>query len=616
MAVVETLIFLEYAEDAAALLGAGELSSTAKIISLAPEVNAFLAARDIPYVLFEKYFDTQAVVSPWRSERERIRRFMARADEVAGTIDPRFATECTPFADYNYFWILLCDVVKVKLLELESVLQAEQPQRVVCYKTQSLPIERGLYFSPEESLVPQLLALPALRKRYHYELTSSASCRSISLTDAAPSPIVSRVKSMMRNAAGLLRAWLRQCLAWRDRKNILYLQTQRTLRAARFSFIKQGFKLHSIVMESWRERFSSPLALYVQTDILAAALRHDREIKELFTVGGICYLDIIWPRLCYFIERLDVLFQHQQYCIERLTTERIEGLVIDSCNNTSYFLMPQLIRICRQRAIPVFCWMHGGHAVVDQPVMEDSDLRLADYLFSWGDALSNHFSGKKDVQAKFLTVGTPLVKKHALRPSAPGKKRVVYVLRDFWDVGRIFGWADPDYSNGCYWEMTTRIIDVLVQFADRYEIIIKLAQGGRIKSAFAEHLRTIGQDGRIRLSFTEIGFDEILRTADVYVFDWISTTFYQAALTPGSIFIYSRLQMFPEVLTSAGKRAWIFDEFADFRHGLEGFLEQGKFALGSKENDEFAQRFLNRDSGQPSTTAAAAEVWRRLEDGL
>jgi hypothetical protein len=268
-----------------------------------------------------------------------------------------------------------------------------------------------------------------------------------------------------------------------------------------------------------------------------------------------------------------------------------------------------LLNICRKREIPSVCWMHGGYgANYSLPGFDVVDYRLGRNHFVYGQAVkdvveSSHSTikllGIEDT--KCYVAGSPYFEKKYRRlnnnNSSREKLHILFVIGNYFRFNQFYFGYNRPYAEMCNWEENKAILDVLIQFQDRYSIVVKDYPNSPEHTRVFQHFLKDRGGARIKVVSNEKSFAELNIEADIHIFTWVSTTFIESLYTDSDICLLDNSDISKEAREILEQNILFSEKPLEFVTMLKHYLEIG---IRHRHNKSTLRRYF-ADSGNQST---------------
>jgi hypothetical protein len=256
-----------------------------------------------------------------------------------------------------------------------------------------------------------------------------------------------------------------------------------------------------------------------------------------------------------------------------------------------------IIQAAHDAGIPVVSWQHGGAGYCYHPLMPFIEFINSDWHFVFGEGVAESYRstseqiGLKRVPA-FIPVGSSSI--DAFHPNgketlvtSPGRP-VVYISSLYQAHNYIISQPfDPVNWDEQFWDIQKQVINLAKKHPEK-EFIIKLHASHEDREPLLQYVTDLGIKN-VKIITSEMTVRELIDSADIVLFDLVSTGILQAFTTNLPVFIYTGLYSLDEKsLLLLKRRAYIIEDSVDFSSTVDEYLRTrhvtGKSADPSDRN--------------------------------
>jgi len=332
----------------------------------------------------------------------------------------------------------------------------------------------------------------------------------------------------------------------------------------------------------------------------------DDGLRSFLSYRSIDFSAPLYKCILFFAEKLGYLLDQCKKAFKLLDKLQLHCVVF---HTMAPFYPPNIFiqNYCRQKNIPYYCWMHGGYGAYYSLAGYDVvDYRLCDRHVVYGEVLKDLMLNEKciinelDVNiaiADLRVNGSPFFDElyRSYKRPRNARKKVLFSIGNKYQHNQFyFGFNRPN-SEMSIWDAHYEILKTLTKYQDRYDIIVKdypYSESAPLWQGILEDLSAHKVD-YIR---EERNFFDLLVEADMHIFTWVSTTFFQSLYTDADIFLYDNSDLTDESRDVIGKYVAFSDDIKTFNKMLAAYLEAGNFYTQDKtELRNYYLDFENRD---------------------
>ena len=147
-----------------------------------------------------------------------------------------------------------------------------------------------------------------------------------------------------------------------------------------------------------------------------------------------------------------------------------------------------------------------------------------------------------------------------------------------WHTNRQYMAVNNQYHRFSYWEPIKEIIKLLINYKNKYHIIIRTSGNKAQKNSVKNILKKSNSLSSFEISDSSCGepFKDIVMKTDIFINTWCSTTFWEECLTNADIFLFESGDLTDRAKENISGRAFLYDNMEEFLEGLSGYLDKEK----------------------------------------
>ncbi|MFC1510864.1 hypothetical protein ACFL5U_00550 [Candidatus Margulisiibacteriota bacterium] len=322
----------------------------------------------------------------------------------------------------------------------------------------------------------------------------------------------------------------------------------------------------------------------------------DTKLPGLFMFCGISYFDLVWERLFRFCDCLEGLLKDYYWLDNYLNNNKYDLVVFQT--HTGFNSFNKILPIILKRMnIPYVCWMHGGYGTnkAVSSGYRSSDYLLGDNYFVYGAnikklidnyypdfGLTTHVAGSPHLENRYKNYRKPQNK----------IKIVTYILGGFaYPLNGAYTTECKKHKLSGHWRPLKEIINVLIKYQDKYCINIRPYPSERQIDFLADLLQDIKATNISLITTKDASLKQILYSSDLLIYNYVSTSFFEAALTSADIFLVDDSDLTKAAEEILARRAFHFREISEFCNNLDRYLSEGRFY--QKNDDAFLRHYMD-----------------------
>ena len=475
---------------------------------------------------------------------------------------------------YNRYKIkLLLDSALFNVFVLNKVFQKYKPQRVI-YLCTGVSSEVDFRFSNNSSIIE--LLIKRVCRHYSAELVLFDDIERTQthqvLYDRGES-LNYKLKLALLNLKNKFKREVfdqsQPLVIVSDSREIEYLEDQ---------LVKEGiqFKNSAEILKS-----SRPVA--IDLDLLYRDLCHFEKIA----FNGISFSDLVFSRLKVllneFIPSIQTYYGLEAWVTNNPVTFGVFGT--HSSHNIKNVLLPKILK---ENGLRFACWMHGGIGhYLRTPGFEQADFMFGDIYLTYGDNARDMADQMSKLETR--TLGSRISR---LKYDKSKIKETITVTMPPWQINSfMLGERFNEYYFN-FWPTLEAIFHVLGKHQENYEIVIRSLPDENQNFTLNTFLENHSYHNiKVLPVGTESLFEIYERTA-LHISLWVSTTFWEAALSDARILLFDQGPMTEEGILNIESRADRFTELGEFCQSLDQILVNGELQ-NSKIGEHFLAECLN-----------------------
>lgn len=609
---MKSLIVLEHPEDLDYLRGRYNRDDV--FIGFTPAASYELERNNIPHKVPGDYYEHNSFFSIYKDCTSNLVDIVVNLDRLIWGVDERFRKlNAQPFFMGVYQLKNVIDCIKIYIYLFSRMLEKERPEKVIAVSNadDAFAKHEDLLFAPEEPLCSAILSRMQKQFNLELEIIHREEIKDTRSKDFMR-PLkrnVKKLSNMIKSAAMLFDS--------RDKtKTRVLCIDSRDLKSLKEEMVKLGYQIDFLYEEGFD--FTDANISYKLQSKFLQALRSDGSIRALCTFESTDFYDLIEKKILQYTDNFD-LFVKTYINVQKFLGKRIYDVVVLGVLSAS-FTNIALADICRKKQIPFVCWMHGGYGAYKTFEGYDmEDLLFGSYYFTYGEAINRaidtfhpdetigHESFQKICQhypvtkARSITAGAPFMEGRycdCARENRP-RKVVAFIMGELWYHNQYYMGGNSPYTYFQKWNDVKKILNTLIEYQNTYSIIIKTYTGDDVGQEMLIKYLFDKSGTNIEVIRKEITFDKILRTSDLAIFTWVSTTFFQFAFSECDQFLFDNADLTEEARKILSESCFFFDKIDNFCNALRKYLNEGNFYQTNK--NAFRKFFLDFDNARGRT---------------
>lgn len=374
------------------------------------------------------------------------------------------------------------------------------------------------------------------------------------------------------------------------KKNVLF-SNDFSWRYCKYKLMLNGYKLHFI--DSLHKKIEQ---LYLD-DFIDKKNFLDFILKknEIFQVCNIYFFDVFKKILYILVCRYKNYLKCCDYIQNYIKQSKIRAIILSYYQTPPTGFTLSLITLIAQKCnVPIICWQHGGGLgmINYQPYEELVESDMSDYLFVWGEGIKTNIAGKiKTYKDNIFSVGSTRINRTFYIKKKIKEKYILVLFKNFFLNNYNQYWEDEDFRDDNLWILQKQIIDVMKKNIKETKVIIKLYSNFKMIALFSNYCKKINFEN-VKILSNECDSDILIRNADFFVVDFISTTFCEASITNKIIFYISKMKLLNNFVIDLNKRAYYCKTADEFEFELKNYLCNGsRFNIEDFKN--FNYKYFN-----------------------
>ncbi|HPQ19739.1 MAG TPA: hypothetical protein PKX90_10785 [bacterium] len=578
-----------------------------KIIYIYPDVGYYYKLKDLDCVPIETYYEFNDLYSLKEKNDYKLFEIIEFSDKkIIENVSYFREKNIKPFLINRYNLKLMLDMIHISIFEVLNVLNKEHPEKVYIYQNHKLSVNGlKLNFLSNEAIYSEVIKCICKSKNIPFEIIPVNQddlnfLNKIVMQD--PQTQKKKIQSIKIQLKKILMNFKAYFLNKLNNKkfNILYCN-------GRFFYssnlkkllIKEGFNLINYNSKNFLKKANE---LFLKKNKNYWNLFNDDiDFKKLFEFESVNYYEIIKDKLEGFIKNIDIIYYIYILLSEFINKNKIDLIISSTFSYGAGITEPILGYLADNEKIKSIIGMHGAQGVFEYTdSFQYTDFPYADYYFVFGKAIKENLQKKyisyKYIPKKsmnFFVTGCPFfyfIKRK--NNTNTEKKKIVYCLKNFLKTNKSFLWNDPLWFDNLYFDLSLKIINILKEFQNNYNIIIKLYPSNvyNYKNLYIQYL---GKEKNMQVISNEKSFENLLFETDLFIFDWISCPFFQAMLTEAEIFVYTKIDLTSTLKDSLIDAVYLFtDNFSEFKNALSDFLQKFYLEKTLNNNQNKKNKFL------------------------
>lgn len=558
-----------------------------RFVALRPEASLALDLAGVEYGTPAGYTDGECIYRDGLAFFDEINSLCTHLDERLAAVH---GSQLRPAAYAFYHLKILWDVLFTTLSVIQAISLQERPDTIRVY-TPAKCASSPYAFSNDESVYAAVLGLEGWQGRVDVIETARDGDRAAPAAEPARSFAASLQTALTehpslfnlgmiarkRGVRALLPAVLRSITGYSDTPLILY-ESGYNWDDALPELYRMGFSRIIRVRDSSLGSWLSNMERY--REIILDTCRTSSACRELARRGGIDVSPLLFEKIAWIVGRstAEALAAYPE--MVRIIRDRHVGAVLLSVRESA--VGHALVQAAHDCGIPVVSWQHGGAGYCYHPLMPFIESIGSDIHLVFGESVARVYRETERRQKtlrspEFVAVGSSSLDRlrcaDTLRPPKPDRKKVVlYVTTSYLhNQYTISAVRDPTVYDEELWAVQKAVID-LARAHPEHAFIVKLhpahASGEPLKG-YAERYRI----RNVQFVIQSPTLPELLKKADLLLFDLVSTGILQALQTDLPLFLYRGLSAVDDdLLSSLRKRASISDTVEEYSGIVHRYL--------------------------------------------
>ena len=568
-----------------------DMTGNELVVALNPASAYALERRGIPFSEIRRHYSHEELWAQYTGITQRTLCLTERLDDIVRQADSRFRENGLRCFDFLAYTIKIAvDQVTYFLHVFSRLLSQQAISKVKCLELKGPYWDDLVLYQENFSLASFALAL--LKDQYKFQLDylqyPPAHCPDGKVGHSPFSFGQPKVRVLVRRAMQLRDRLLgiRDACS-RSRVNILSVSC-RELETLRDPLRKQGIRLltyHDGI------GYTACEGDYLHAEEIVTIMTQDKTFRSLLDRDGIDLFPLIVQTIKRLLNNFEGMLAGYRKAVAAFEGQRIDAVFLTSFTP---FYMPNIFvaHLCETRKIPLYCWMHGGYgAYYSLPGYDTVDFRLGKRHCVYGPANKALLESDRCVIHRLgftnhsvHVVGSPLLEKRYERYVRPGnrKKRILLTIGNYYAHNSFYFGYNRPYAEFCNWDEHRVIIRTLVKHQERYDIIIKDYPGSPMRTTWGSLLTDLHGD-RIAVVTGGVRYEDVLKSSDLHIFSWVSTTFMESLLTDADMFLLDQSDLTPEAEACLREDIGFSTDIAEFVAKLDTYLEAGRFYTQKKD---------------------------------
>lgn len=596
---MSTIFFIEFVEDIESFLKHRDSSDI--VIALKPEVSAELDILKIPHkCLRADYYTHEEYMASVNGFKRYMKAILFAMDEELWMYDPEYRNRgIRPFEMFIYFFKFPFTLLRSEIFELDKLFNKETVNKVKLIKNDALSICSALSFYDDESVYEKLIYLMQQKFKYDIDAIDNKHDVKNGLARARKSrfevytpkeiPFVKQVKELIKRLYRLKDHPLNK------KGNIMSVDCCELL-CIKQKLVSSGWSIHQF-SDSIFDVNPVP-SRGSKYNGLVSRFEKNKDLMRSFEFLGVNFFGIIKSRLENFCQNLETIFSRYQILSDYMNRNHFD--IVFFTTHTPFKLQNVMLPlICRKIGIPYVCWMHGGHGANYKIAgFELSDYAFGQHYFVYGEevkkSIDSYYSGYN-----LLThvVGSPKILRRYQNYTPPkNARKVITFIGTVWSTNYFHPDVDSSYSRFSYWTSSKAILELLIQYRHTHRIIIRTRPGPSSLQiqTFRRFLKYHNVEEVEIMPSDEMSFEKIVEITDLFITQYVSTTFWEASFSHADIFLMDDSDLTEAAKEIVAKRAFWYADLPGFIQGLRQYLDKGAFYQKSHDKT-FLKNYMDYD---------------------
>lgn len=595
MVVASKQIFLvEFSEQIREIKEKNLLDGDSICIAFNPVIHDALEKESMPVVDVRTLFSEKEIWSDYPAHNNLSFILTKKIDSLTGS---------DLFDSLHYIFKISVDQVHLYITIIAAVIHKYHPEVIYSSALNKIHVNEDGLIRSDLSLIS--LIVQEIAKQYHFthyqfnELPHSIMDISNLVSFGQPTYLFSKLKRRVKGLIRKITQFIAEPLVNKLDKNVKRVIS---VECDDLNYISPCLKKENIQVlkfEYYDQSLVTNFTLFSHDKIINE-LQRDATLVGALTYKGVSILKILSPQIQSILSNLGKVSSLYSKVAEFVDKVNPEAVFVRSL---TCFYLPNILfhKICEEKNIPLICWMHGGYGgYYSLPGYDVTDYRLTRNHIVYGEAAIEAVNSNRSIMKKlnyyesyyFLACGSPY--REALyqgytRPCH--EKKVVVLTISATPVYNSYYYG-LHYEDGLFnnLEAHIEIIRCLMKFSDRYTIIVKDYPVNNMRSVWESLLSEMpGND--IKIITKEQSYSEVIKSADLLIYTWVSTSFIEGLLTDADIFLFDRGPV-TSGLEKRLKQICYSDSVSVVCEELEKYLEKGDFY--QQERNELKNYFITQ----------------------
>lgn len=574
-----------------------------------------LEKNKVPFNIPKDYYNHDDFFSIYPECTSNLIDIITTLDSILWEVDERFAKfSLKPFFLNTYYFKGIVENIKVFIYILGRIIKQESPEQVIIVsKEESKDTKTSELFDEYDPVC--WFIIKKLAKIYNFKPIRISPIRNNNIGVNKNPALYKTIGRCLRSVWQYNQKLLKQLVFYpRHFKNAKSRLGKKILcfYCDDLSILKDRLSQFDYIIEDFSKKsfsYTVKEGRYGPLEKLLGSINNNKSLNGFCEFESINFYDILKGKLVIFCKELEFFLDKYQWFLHFMKQGRYDLVVFQTL--TYFFDSNILVDICCKENIPYICWIHGGFGANKTFEGYDmSDFLLGQNYFTYGDAINQAienfypnnsfgFENQKKLSTNYslgslnlYAAGAPVLEdqfRDYIRPNN-FQKKIILILGDNWHYNQYYMGGNTSYTFLQKWEAMTAIVNTLIPFQKQYEIILKTYPDDSRESTLKDFLKS--KDGsKIKIISGDISMVNLLKRCDLAILTWVSTSFFQAALTECDQFLLDDSDLTEDAKEVISQTCFFSDVIEEFCQMLSNYLKEGKFYQKSKE--EFRKKFLN-----------------------
>jgi len=548
------------------------------VIALTPRAEVCLEEINVPYFTLEDDSEVyNKLEETFTLSQKNLTQFIREADQLLHDLYPEI--EIPLFKINHYLLRLPHDPIISSLFKLNLVVKNYQATKITLVRA-PLKSSNGFRFLNTESILEKIIPLYFRDSDFEYHLIEGIQQKPTTIKET-------KVTYLHK-----VKLFIKKVLQYLPSKKCSYkilVSDSNEMNHAKKELLSMGLSLHNPQINIHQEK------VIINIDKVISLL--DEIGPKYFQYEGFVYWGIYKDKVHSIIKKFNLQISISKQLEDDITKSGIQLAIFGthSGHNSVNTIAPFILE---KNNIPFACWMHGGYGFYQEnPGYDVSDYLFGQHYLTFGPAISSLVSSQSNLICHTLGSKVLETKRNLLKVQHTTKKPTITFTLGPWQQNSYLSGHKLREFYFNFWKSTKEIIDTLALYQDNYEIILRTLSDQDQNETVNKYLNIKGYHAVEVISTNQESLISIYQRTQLHILPWISTTFWEAALTPAKILIYDQTTISPEAKKAINSRAYHSEEIAGFCQKIKDILNAGNLT-NNRSGAAFFDQYLFTDPNE------------------